>query len=63
VKWAFFLSRRIIQIENLMLRRALMVATLPLTYAIEMVDHAVYGTIGFAKGFAVWWSYTENTNV
>lgn len=63
MKWAFFLSHSIIQIENLMLRRALMVATLPLTYSIEMIDHAVYGTIDFAKGFARWWSNTENTSV
>jgi hypothetical protein len=63
VKWAFVLSRSIQKIENLTLRRLLMVATLPITYTIELVDLLVYGTWGFASGFKHWWSYTENTNV
>jgi hypothetical protein len=63
VKWAFGLSQRILKLENLTLRRALMVATLPITYPIELVDLLVYGTLNFARGFRHWWSYTENTNV
>jgi hypothetical protein len=63
VKWAFGLSQRILKLENLTLRRVLMVATLPITYPIELVDLLVYGTRSFALGFRHWWSYTENTNV